>query len=260
MLRGSWLKIERRPGCLVVLAEGDSVTRVELEQFLQNQFPLDHLVALWSRDPHLSRAAEAFPGLRLLRQDPWECLASFICSSTKRIVQIKEIVRLLSEGFGEPAAVSNTSTPWRRFPSAHALAAAGEARLRSCKLGYRSGYLAAAARMVATGQLDLAALGQVEYREALRRLLEVPGVGPKIANCVLLFAHGHPEAFPVDVWVAKSLRRLYFPRRKPSQASLERFIVKRFAPHPGYAQQYLFHYERLRGGNPSPPIPDESTH
>jgi len=262
MLRGACLRIERRPGVLAVVSEGDSVSRADLEQFLQNQFPLDHLVAQWSHDPHLTRAAAAFPGLRLLRQDPWECLASFICSSTKRIVQIKEIVRLLAEGFGEPAAVRSAATPWHCFPTPESLAAAGEAGLRSCKLGYRAGYLAAAARMVAEGRLDLAALGQVEYQEALRRLLEVPGVGPKIANCVLLFALGHPEAFPVDVWVAKSLHRLYFPRRKPKEAVLARFITKRLAPHPGYAQQYLFHYERLRGDKPSPPnpAPDESTH
>lgn len=262
MLRSACLRIERRPGFLLVLAEGDSVSRADLEQFLQTQFPLDQLVAQWLHDPHLSRAAVAFPGLRLLRQDPWECLASFICSSTKRIVQIKEIVRLLSEHFGKPAAIPNAATPWHRFPSPDALAAAGEARLRSCKLGYRAGYLASAARMVAEGRLDLSALGHVEYQEALRRLLDVPGVGPKVANCVLLFAHGHPEAFPVDVWVAKSLHRLYFPRRRLKRDALSRFITKRFAPHPGYAQQYLFHYERLRGGKPSPPkpAPYESTH
>lgn len=255
VLQGSWLRVKRTPGFLRVATAGAPIERDSVERFLQTRYPLEELVASWSRDLHLAQAASSFPGLRLLRQDPWECLVSFICSSTKRIVQIKEIVRLLAERFGESVNIPASPIPWRRFPSPAALAAAGVDQLRACKLGYRAAFVSGAAKMVARGDLDLAELSRASYPEALRRMLEVPGVGPKIANCVLLFAYGHPEAFPVDVWVAKSLARLYFSRRKPAKQDLLRFVAKRFAPHPGYAQQYLFHYERLRAPRLQPSRP-----
>jgi N-glycosylase/DNA lyase len=188
----------------------------------------------------------ACQGLRLLRQDPWECLASFILSSTKQIVQIQQIIGLLGERFGEAVTVPAGHAPAHAFPTAARLAGASESELRNCKMGFRAPYLLAAARAVAGGQLDLPQIQQLSLAEARAQLVKLPGVGPKIADCILLFAYGFQGAFPVDVWVMKALRQLYFPRRRPSTLKLKRFTETYFGANAGYAQQYLFHYMRTR--------------
>ena len=185
-------------------------------------------------------------GLRLLRQDPWECLASFILSSTKQIVQIQQIVALLCERFGEPLPVPRGHEPAFAFPTAQRLAACSEMDLRGCKMGFRAPILLRTARMISAGEINLAHLEELSVDEARNELLKFPGVGNKIANCVLLFAYGFQQAFPVDVWVMKALRELYFPKRRVNEKRLARFVATHFGINAGYAQQYLFHYMRTR--------------
>jgi N-glycosylase/DNA lyase len=196
----------------------------------------------------MRQALAACNGLRLLRQDPWECLASFILSSTKQIVQIRQIVARLCEEFGEPIPVPPGEPVAYTFPTAQNIAGTTEARLRACKMGFRAPYLLAAARMVADGRLDLASLRKLSRTEARLKLMEIPGVGGKIADCVLLFAYGFDTAFPVDVWIARALQQLYFPKQAATEKQLHAFAASYFGPHAGYAQQYLFHYIRTKGG------------
>ena len=200
----------------------------------------------------MKAAVEACRGLRLLRQDPWECLASFILSSTKQIVQIQQIIRLLCARYGSPLDPSAVHPHDAAFPTAAQIAGATEDGLRGCKMGFRAPYLLATARRVADGAVDLEALRGMTMEEAEARLLELPGVGEKIAQCVLLFAYDFPRAFPVDVWVRRAVVELYFPRRGPSPARLRRFIATHFGPHAGYAQQYLFHYMRTQTARRGP--------
>jgi N-glycosylase/DNA lyase len=115
-------------------------------------------------------------------------------------------------------------------------------------MGFRAPYLRGSAGMVARGDVSLSAIASMSVEEAREQLLRLPGVGRKIADCVLLFAYGFQEAFPVDVWVLKALRSLYFPKRKPSPKRLLKFTRTYFGPNAGYAQQYLFHYMRTRVG------------
>jgi N-glycosylase/DNA lyase len=115
-------------------------------------------------------------------------------------------------------------------------------------MGFRAPYLLGAAQRVAGGQFDLARLRELPAETARAELMRLPGVGRKIADCVLLFAYGCQAAFPMDVWVLKALRQLYFPRRRLSLARLQRFAATHFGPYGGYAQQYLFHYMRVKGG------------
>ena len=193
----------------------------------------------------MQAAIEACRGLRLLRQEPWECLASFILSSTKQIVQIQQIVVALCSCFGDEIPIRNPQSAIRNsFPSASRIASLTETQLRSCKMGFRAPYLLQTARMIDSGQLDLESLRTLATPEARERLCDLPGVGEKIANCVLLFAYGFQDAFPVDVWVQKAIRQLYFPKRKPTQKRLKTFVQTHFGPNAGYAQQYLFHYMR----------------
>jgi N-glycosylase/DNA lyase len=212
----------------------------------------------------MQTAVRACHGLRLLRQEPWECLASFILSATKQIVQIQQIVERLCRRHGDAVAVPAGHEPEFAFPSCHQIAELSEAELRECKMGFRAPNLSRTARIVSRGELDLESLRAGTVETARARLIQLPGVGRKIADCTLLFAYGFQNAFPVDVWVLKALRELYFPRRRVTLKRIMRFSETHFGPHAGYAQQYLFHYMRTtrrpsRATLKSPPNLQRST-
>jgi N-glycosylase/DNA lyase len=234
-----------------------------LRDFLQIGTDLDAVLKTFPDDEPMRAAVAACPGLRLLRQDLWECLASFILSSTKQIVQIRQIVSLLCERFGESLEFCSgglrpskflangessavTDRRYNSFPTPQRIAALTEAELRACKMGFRAPNLLAAARQIADGKFDLEKIRRLDYAEARAELMKLRGVGGKIADCVLLFAYGFDSAFPVDVWIERALQRLYFPRRRASEQRLRRFAATHFGPHAGYAQQYLFHYIRTK--------------
>jgi N-glycosylase/DNA lyase len=132
------------------------------------------------------------------------------------------------------------------FPTPQKIAAATEAELRACKMGFRAPSLLDAARQIADGKFDLEKIRALDYTEARAELMTLRGVGGKIADCVLLFGYGFDSAFPVDVWIERALQELYFPRRRASEKRLRAFAATHFGPHAGYAQQYLFHYMRTR--------------
>jgi len=227
-----------------------------LRRFLQTEIDFPAVLKTFPDDEPMRLAVAACGGLRLLRQDPWECLASFILSSTKQIVQIRQIVARLCERFGEPLPPperGHSCPPERErrceqfaFPTPQQIAAVPEAALRECKMGFRAPNLLAAARQIADGGLALERLRQLDYAAARAELMKLRGVGGKIADCVLLFAFGFDGAFPVDVWVERALQELYFPRRRASEKRLHKFAATHFGPHAGYAQQYLFHYMRTK--------------
>lgn len=216
-----------------------------LTHYLQLDVDISSVLLSFPDDEPMRAAGQACRGLRLLRQDPWECLASFILSSTKQIVQIQQIVSLLCERFGSPVVAPAGHPPIYGFPTADRLAACSEKELRGCKMGFRAPNLLRTAQMIAAGEVTLSSLHSAALNEARAELLRFPGVGEKIANCVLLFAYGFQQAFPVDVWVRKALRDLYFTKRRPTQKRLERFAATHFGVNAGYAQQYLFHYMRV---------------
>ncbi|MGN6552785.1 MAG: DNA-3-methyladenine glycosylase family protein [Verrucomicrobiota bacterium] len=217
-----------------------------LTDYIQADLNLASVLQTFPEDEPMRAAQSACRGLRLLRQEPWECLASFILSSTKQIVQIQQIVTLLCERFGEPILAMSPNASAFAFPSPERIARATELELRGCKMGFRAPYLLETARLIASGKMDLNRLREVPVEIARAELMQLPGVGRKIADCVLLFAYGFPTAFPVDVWVMKALRQLYFPKRRPSAKRLLRFSETHFGPNAGYAQQYLFHYMRTQ--------------
>ena len=245
-----WVRLRQEPGRIAAQTAAPPADWQWLRHYLQIEADLDKILASFPNDPPMRYAVAACPGLRLLRQEPWECMASFICSSAKQITQIGQIVALLCRTFGQPLQVPPGMDPAWAFPTAERLAAASEAELRACKLGFRAPFLSGAARKLAAGEVALSRLGGLPLEEARAALLTLPGVGDKIADCVLLFAYGFQEAFPVDVWIARALQQLYFPKRRPGLPRLRRFSRSHFGPCGGYAQQYLFHYMRtVRGGS-----------
>jgi N-glycosylase/DNA lyase len=219
-----------------------------LRNFLQTEIELGKILKTFPDDEPMNNAVTACHGLRILRQEPWECLASFILSSTKQIVQIRQIVSLLCERFGERLApqLHDSNDLCYSFPPPEKIASLTEAQLRDCKMGFRAPHLLAAARQIAEGKFDLKKIRELNYPEARAELMKLRGVGEKIADCVLLFACGFDSAFPVDVWVERALRTLYFPRRRVTEKKLLHFAATHFGPHAGYAQQYLFHYVRTK--------------
>ena len=221
-------------------------SRGRLSHYLQTEIDLATVLSSFPDDEPMRNSVAACRGLRLLRQEPWECLASFILSSTKQIVQIQQIVALLCERFGARRAVPPGHEPMFDFPSVERIAACTEQELRDCKMGFRAPNLLRTAKMIVAGEVDLHRLPSLTVEEARAELLKFPGVGNKIANCALLFAYGFQQAFPVDVWVMKALRELYFPKRRVSEKRIARFTATHFGPNAGYAQQYLFHYMRTR--------------
>lgn len=244
---GRWVKLRQTEADLILATTATPQRDWGwLAEHLQTNADLACVIATFPDDPPMRAAVKHCHGLRLLRQEPWECLASFICSSTKQIVQIRQIIALLSERFGESLIVPPGHAPAFAFPSPERLAAASESQLRACKMGFRAPYLHETARTVASGELYLVELHSRSCANARVKLEQLPGVGRKIADCVLLFAYGFQEAFPVDVWVMKALRQLYFPRRRPTLQRLRGFSETHFGVNAGYAQQYLFHYMRTR--------------
>lgn len=215
-----------------------------LTRYLRLDDDFEAVVRSFPDDEPMRAALAACTGLRLIRQPAWECLVSFICSSTKQIVQIEQCIELLSLQFGSPLIPFPGNKPVWDFPTPEQLKLAGEANLRACKLGFRAPYVLEAARSVQTGRLNLIELESMTTSEARVALTTLPGVGPKIADCVLLFAYGRQDAFPLDVWMLRGLAALYFPRRRPSPERLRTFADTHFGPWAGYAQQYLFHYAR----------------
>lgn len=245
-IHGRWVRLRPVPDGIHAETARPQTDWRWLADYLQVEVDLAAVLAHFPEDPQLREAVNACHGLRLLRQEPWECLASFILSSTKQIVQIRQIIALLAARHGEPLPGPAGQPTLHSFPDAARIAALSETELRACKMGFRAPYLRATAQAVAGGKVNLAALSELPLAAARAELMQLPGVGRKIADCVLLFSCGFAEAFPVDVWIARALQELYFPRRRANARRLERFVATHFGPQAGYAQQYLFHYMRTR--------------
>jgi len=212
-----------------------------LSRYLGLEQPLSRIERDLSADRVLRRILSSTTGIALIRQDPWECLISFVVSAFNNIPKIEMTLDRLCRRFGEPLNGAGWS-----FPSPERLARATLPELRRCVLGYRAPYVREVARRVDAGEFDLWAPSSLPYDEARRLLLDLPGVGEKVADCVLLFAYGKGEAFPVDVWVKRAVERWYFKGTSTPERAIREFARRRFGRLAGYAQQHLFYYARQR--------------
>ncbi len=178
--------------------------------------------------PVLAEAAQYAPGIRILRQEPWEALCTFIISQNNNIKRIKGIVARLCESFGEPVGSGFS------FPEAERLAALEAEDLTPLRAGFRAKYIIDAARKISSGEVNLEMCRTADYDEARAELMKIKGVGKKVADCTLLFGLHRVEAFPVDVWMKRAMEKL-FPDMTPES----------FGEYAGIAQQYIFHYSRM---------------
>lgn len=237
---------------LAVSARGKDTLEVQAgtEETARHYFGLDHDFefirgTLPPGDEHLAAAFLHAPGLRILRQPAWECLATFITSSMKQVAHIRQMSLKLRQRFGQ-LVTTHEGVELFAYPEPAALAQAGEAALRECGLGYRAKFLHQCAVRIAEGAFSLEETAKLDDQAAEAALCELPGVGPKIAQCALLFGFERLGMFPVDVWIERVLRQLYFAksRRPPKTPRLKKFVRDHFGPYRGYAQQWLFHHAR----------------
>lgn len=185
-------------------------------------------IILSFKDNHLKTTAEKCSGIRILKQEPWEALCSFIISQNNNIPRIKKIIKLLCENFGDNIGENRFS-----FPSADKILSVGS--LEIIRSGFRERYIKDAAEKVVSGEIDLIKIQLLPYEEAKEELKKIKGVGEKVASCTALFGLGFLNAFPVDVWINRVLEKYYG----------KDFDISYFGEYAGIAQQYLFHYERI---------------
>ena len=253
--------IDRTP--LYVEQHGDHLlvspgTEAVAARYFALDHPLPEIYASFPRDPWMQTALAACRGLRLIRQPLWECLATFITSALKQVSHIAAISHLLRQRYGEPLGTLRGHA-LHAYPTPDRLAALQEADLRACGLGFRARSLLEAARAVASASTNdsqsfLESLRSLDRPAALAALTRFRGVGTKVANCVLLFAYEHLDAFPIDVWIERVLRERYFQDEPDAPiGKLQTFSQGYFGPYGGYAQQYLFHHARTTTPRRKPP-------
>ena len=195
---------------------------------------------LSENDSVLKEAINFAKGTRILRQEPFECLISFIISQNNRIPMIKTVVNNISEKFGEK--IENYYT----FPSIEELKNATVEELNECKTGFRSGYIRDAVSKISAGELSLCDIEKLSYADLKTELMKIKGVGEKVSDCVALFAYAKLDAFPIDVWVKRITEHFYFDGKDTAKDKIEVFANEKFGEYSGYAQQYLFHYARMK--------------
>lgn len=253
-LDGSWSGLLGNEAVVVSEKDQNLVLHHGPAKKVAHYFALDHpLEEIYAAFPDeaLSQASlAACRGTRILRQPRWECTATFITSSMKQVAHIRAMSLAIRERFGSVVDGSEIHA----YPAFEVLAKATEPSLRECGLGYRAGNLLKTARMLADGKLDLEDIAKLRTPKLRHTLQMLPGVGVKVANCILLFAYERLDAVPIDTWIHRILMAMR-KGRKGTPAQLADYAHRRLGPYAGYVQQYLFHHARMMkraGGVTSP--------
>ena len=238
------VRVRQRDDRLEWVATDDPVPL--LTHLLRLDDDLDAIRAAAPDDGLVGRAFDAYHGLRLVRDPPFPCLISFICSAQMRVARVHGMTVALAESFGTECELDGGSVPG--FPTPEQLAARTEAELRDRKLGYRAPYVQRTAEMVADGEAHPSEAVGLEYEDAREYLTQFVGVGDKIADCVLLFSLGYLEAIPLDTWIQTAIAEYYPDCDRGNYAETSRALRDRLGgEYAGYVQTYLFYYLRARG-------------
>jgi len=241
--------------CSYFIAAGDKIIKLRQEgsrlfyssnsekvnsKFIRKFFRLDEdyekIIREISKDVHVKKAVKRFRGLRLIRQEPFECLISYMCSAASSIPRIKKNINELAKCAGKKAVFDGFEA--YAFPEPKQLC---RKDVSKCGLGFRAGRIYEAMNSLSREYLEK--IRNMKYPEAKKELMKISGVGEKIADCVLLFSMDFPEAFPVDTWVRKTMIKKYF-RKKVSDKKIREKAKEKFGKYAGYAQQFLFHSAR----------------
>ena len=230
--RGGYIEAAKEGGEVVIAGSTIEDYYNIWRDYFTIDFDYGKIIKALSADPVIGRAISSCPGLRILRQEPFETLISFIISQNNNIPRIKKIVESLCRNFGEPLDAAGTRFA---FPAPEALASFTIEELAPIRAGFRAKYILAASRMVADNIINLGDVYNMSVSEGVKYLCAIPGVGIKVASCALLFAYGKYDAFPIDVWVRRILQKYYAGAQPPEE---------RFGEYAGIAGEYLYYYER----------------
>jgi N-glycosylase/DNA lyase len=262
VVSGGILKIKQEGDSLVCASSSDLLDSAFVRNYFRLDVELEKVLSSIMKDEAVTLAIQKFYGLRLIRQERWECLASYVLATNSNILRIKKMVHALSARFGKP--VQFEGMEYHSFPEPVVLSEAPLQDLRACGLGYRAPYLKRVAAAVEEGRVDFSELSLMDYLDARNAMVKellgeklLLGVGPKVADCVLLYSFDMDEAFPIDVWIAREIVRSYpslidpalrmklgrGKRAKVGRGDYYRISAKvrsYFGLYAGYAQQYLF--------------------
>lgn len=227
----------------------NSYQNFKIDFFRQND-NLEKIIKSISKDKTVKMAVKKFQGLRILRQDPFQCLISFIVSSNSNIPKIKNNLENISKKFGKKIKFQNQE--FFLFPNPKKLAKASINEITSCGVGYRAKFIKEAAKIIDLKEIDFDYLKKCDYQDAKENICQIPGVGGKVADCVLLFSLDKLEAVPLDRWIIRILEKYYLKKFEITTKTitekqyniLHKKIVDYFGPYAGYSQQFLFKMER----------------
>ena len=218
-----------------------------LSRRLRLEDDLDAILEAFPTDPVLAESVDRFAGMRLVSEPFLDTLVSFILSAQMRVERIHQMVGAIRERYGEPIDWNGETV--HSFPSPDRLAEATESELRDLGVGYRAPYIVDTARMVRDGEIPPEEFAGADYEAAREALTGYVGVGPKVADCVLLFSLDFPDPVPLDTWIQTAIEDHFPGAAGDSYTDTSRAIRDRLAPHPGYAQTYVFHHLRTRGAD-----------
>lgn len=241
ILKEGILRVQELEGEIVFTGKLES----DLEQICVRYFDLQrdyHAIQreIIKADSKMEEIIQAGKGIRILKQDAWEMVISFIISAANNIPRISKTIENLSSKFGKN--INWEGKEYYLFPTPEELAIATRKELRECNLGFRDKYVEKATQMVVQKRIQLEEIEEMAYEEARKYLMQIPGVGAKVADCILLFAYGKLEAFPVDTWIKKVMNELFL--ESSNITKLNQYARQKFGNYAGIAQQYLFYYKR----------------
>lgn len=234
----------RQEGDSVLFTSTPDILTADVARYLGLDKDLDNVLKAITVDEFMEQVVSTVRGLRLLKQDPWPCLCSYIISANNRVERIDVLVKEIARRFGTGHHIGDQTV--YELPAPQMLAGCVESGLRACGVGFRAPYLLDAARLVADGSVDFGTIERMSHEDAREMLKSIPGVGDKIADCVLLFAFAKYESFPVDVWIKRAMQKVYFGGRETRIDDIRQFGREHFGKYAGYAQEYIYFYARTQ--------------
>ncbi len=240
------IRLTQQAGSTTLIIHDSNLS--EYEEIWKDYFDIEtdygHIISEISKDdPQMQKATSYGEGIRILNQNVWEMLISFIISQNKSIPHIQTCIENICEKFGELVTDENEET-YYAFPTLEELSNATEEELRECKVGFRAPYIIDACQKVNDDTVILQTLRHMSTQEAKETLMKIKGVGEKVAHCVLLFGLNKTDTFPTDVWIKRIMEELYFNQEEVDHKTIMTFAKEHFGDYAGYAQQYLFYYAR----------------
>ena len=213
----------------------------EIKEYLDINTDYSKIKLILQKDDESMKEAITYGrGIRILNQDPWEMLISYIISAANNIPRISKCIENISKSYGEKVIFNDKE--YYLFPTPEMLSQATLEELRGLNLGFRDKYIYSATKLVFDGKVNLENIARMPYKAAKKELTKIPGVGEKVADCILLFSMKKKEAFPVDTWIKKVMGEIYIDSQNIKK--IAEYAENKFGEYAGIAQQYLFYYEK----------------